>query len=63
MKKTITGWIAKDGTLRDIYVGSYGDEITLMGIWKDRANQETWTKHGWPPKQVRITIEIEEVDE
>ena len=63
MKKIIEGWIAKDETLEDVYVGSYGDEVTIMGIWKDRANMEMWTEDGWPPKKVRITIEVEGVDE
>lgn len=61
MKKTFTGWIRKSekGLESFHWVAVYSEpELSIPDVFKEKDKEDSWDKEDWPPKKVKITIEI-----
>lgn len=56
MKKTFTGWVPKEFTKPGDVDSEYNDEF--FWIFKSRGMKSDWPERSWPPKKVKITIEL-----
>ena len=53
-KWTFTGWMGKTGP-RWYRLGSFK---CLAPIWQRKGTTFCWTKNDWPPRKVRVTVEV-----
>ena len=61
MKKTFTGWIAKDEVCLIGYNGGqYGDEYAMPSVHKTKGKELDWHHDEWPPIKVKVTVETVE---
>lgn len=61
MKKVIEGWVGKTRKVKDIIEMQFDEDGEFDGvmIWygKERKKKSGWWD--WPPKKVKITIEVD----
>lgn len=55
-KKVINGWIGRSKNLRDMK----HPEDVADSFNRKRGNENLWFDYNWPPKKVKITIEVME---
>ena len=61
MKKTFTGWIAKDEVDLIGYTGGqYDDDHAMPHIRKTKGKESDWYRGEWPPIKVKVTVETVE---
>ena len=61
MKEVIEGYVGKDKEACDILQSNV--EGVSIEVYKFKGSKDEWWPITWPPKRVRITIEIEEIEE
>ena len=61
MKKTLTGWIGKSGSVKEnLFRNGYTDHIELQDTFFTRGLKGEWPAQDWPPIKVKVTVEMVE---
>lgn len=66
MKKVISGWTGKNYNKKEICRWIRGRDLNgdtyckleIENISKPKGIKKGWTKDQWPPKKVRVTVEV-----
>ncbi len=65
--KIITGWMGKTVNLKDIIRYTFYCDSTIPHleldsgyIFKTKNKKDDWDEEDWPPKKIKITIELED---
>lgn len=64
MKKTYTGWVRNSDDNADVmYWDGPGGCENLEGdisvIYKTKGRKKDWSPGDWPPRKIKITIEVD----
>ena len=58
-KNVFKGWISKQDKIEKLlYLDDFGEEY-MTSIFKTRGTKAEWGDFHWPPKRVKITVEVE----
>jgi hypothetical protein len=59
VKEVIEGWVGKNVGSDDLVWWS-GEQLKFRTAVRKEIDKEYWHSKNWPPKKVRITVEVEE---